>query len=85
MMDCPKCGARTRVLDTREAASVMGNCVRRRRRCVMKKCGFRYTTLEVGGGDLRAFVDKTLAASGRVVEGLSELKRGLGPFFGGKR
>lgn len=40
MRDCPKCGARTEVINARVYARYM----RRRRSC---KCGFRFSTIEV--------------------------------------
>lgn len=43
-MNCPKCGADSRVIETR---SVSPNMLRRRRACSILACNYKFTTLEV--------------------------------------
>jgi len=43
-MRCPRCLSDTQVVDSRPADG--GDQVRRRRRCVSKKCGHRFSTYE---------------------------------------
>ena len=46
-MKCPKCDNKTEVIDSRLSKH---NRVRRRRKC--KKCGHRFTTLEINIEDI---------------------------------
>lgn len=41
---CPDCGSHTSVIDSRSSSD--GLAVRRRRKCLKKKCGERFTILE---------------------------------------
>ena len=43
MISCPRCGAKTRVLETRVTAT----SVRRRRGCVVGGCSGKVTTVEI--------------------------------------
>lgn len=44
-MNCPKCDSeQTTVIDSREP--LKKNFIRRRRKCINEKCGFRFTTHE---------------------------------------
>lgn len=47
-MPCPRCGAASRVVDSRFRKK--GTSVRRRRECLSLKCGKRFSTLELGTG-----------------------------------
>jgi len=44
-MRCPFCSAATEVIDSRLADEL--NHIRRRRKCVSKDCGIRFSTIEV--------------------------------------
>lgn len=44
-MNCPTCGGATCVIDTRASKEE----VRRRRKCLKKRCGHRFTTYERRG------------------------------------
>lgn len=43
-MKCPSCASDTYVIDSRVSAE--GDSVRRRRRCLKKRCDLRFTTYE---------------------------------------
>ena len=51
--ECPKCGEKTTVIDSRNAHT--GRYVRRRRECT--RCGYRFTTYEMSEEE---FLKKTL-------------------------
>lgn len=44
-MDCIKCGTRATCIDSRPSTASQG-AVRRRYKCLSKKCGLRWSTLE---------------------------------------
>lgn len=51
-MNCPKCGAKTNIIDTRPSEKY-GRSLRRRRMCW--KCRYRFSTYELTGNDLDKF------------------------------
>jgi hypothetical protein len=67
MIPCPICGAKTRVLETRET--------RRRRGCTIAACGGKVTTVEVVVPDGRssALASGSLIVSARQIAKLRDL------------
>ena len=71
MISCPRCGAKTRVLETRVTAT----SARRRRGCTVGSCSGKVTTIEVivPEGRASALATGSLVVSARQIAKLREI------------
>jgi len=80
MISCPRCGAKTRVLETRVTAT----SARRRRGCTASGCTGKVTTVEVivPEGRVSALATGSIVVSARLI---TKLRASVAALQGGRR